>query len=589
MAGNNIEIQYLVGDTDILAGDIASMWTSWKAGKAVAEKDSAEVISYVFATTTKSLAQGSDWNHSTHLPKITSIYDTLKANYVEGLMPNRRWTRIDGEDDKSFRREFQRRIEGFIRTKHRVRGFETRVAELIDDWILYGNCFGEVSYVVEKAINVVTGVEEVVYEGPELRRISPNDIVFNPLAVDFASTPKIVRTIKTLGDIRKELDNGELDPDQWDLAALEELLARRSLLSGYAEEDINKSVALSIDGYGTAAQYLQGTTVEFLDLYGDIYDRESGTLLTNRVVTVVDRCHVVRNTDIPTWNGRPMIFHSSWRKRVDNLWGQGPLDNLVGMQYRINHLENARADMFDEMLSGDLVFLGDIEILQGENNQKIYQGPEGGAVRRLVPDTAVLNADFQIQALEAKMEFYAGTPKEASGFRTPGEKTKFEVSALMTGGAKLFVHKLGDFEREILGPILNAEIEVSARNLKGKDLIRLDDEKSGVKEIAEVTRDDLNFNGKVIPIGSRYFARQAQLAQELRVFQEVLATDKEMANHFPPERLALMWEEVMNIERFDLYEAFGRIKESAEAQQTLAAAQEVAGGNAAPQDVRIPQ
>jgi hypothetical protein len=65
------------------------------------------------------------------------------------------------------------------------------------------------------------------------------------------------------------------------------------------------------------------------------------------VITVVDRHKVVGKRPNPSYFGFPPIFHVAWRQRQDNLWGMSPLANLVGMQYRIDHIENFSADMMD--------------------------------------------------------------------------------------------------------------------------------------------------------------------------------------------------------------------------------------------------
>ena len=129
------------------------------------------------------------------------------------------------------------------------------------------------------------------------------------------------------------------------------------------------------------------------------------------------------------WLGRDPIFHVGWRDRPDNLYSMGPLDNLVGMQYRIDHLENLKADVFDQIAYPVLKIRGDVEDFDFEPNARIYLGDEGD-VGYLVPDSTALNADFQIQNIEAKMEMMAGAPREAMGIRSAGEKTAFEVNQL---------------------------------------------------------------------------------------------------------------------------------------------------------------
>jgi hypothetical protein len=570
MAGESIEVQNILGKPDLLATTIANDWVSWKADKSVFESRVAEVIQYVYATSTRETENGSNWDHSTHIPKMAHLYDTLKANYLEGLMPHKDWLNIQNETDIT--RDQKLKILAFLKTKHRLRDLRSVVEKLLDDWILCGNCFAAVSYVRETHLNPLSKAEELVYQGPEVRVISPFDIVFNPKASTFEKTPKIIRTVMTLGEIAREIEE---NPDvRYKADVLQEILDRRTAAMQYNIDDINKARQAQLDGFGSFGQYLQQDLVEFLHFYGDIYDKEKGELHKNSVVTVVDRDRVVRTEPLNTWSGRPNIFHAGWRTRPNNLWGQGPLDTLVGMQFRIDHLENARADAFDEMLYGDLVFLGDVEVREDENGQKIYLAPERGGVHRLAPDPTVLNADFQIKEYEQKMELFAGAPREAMGFRTAGEKTKFEVSVLANAAARLFQNKMTGFEINILERIVNAEIEESKLHLNGKDFAELQDPDNGTSAIVEISRDDLMFNGKVIPVGARNYARQAQQASDLLQFQQSALQDEAVKMHFPSKKLAQAWEKILGVEQFELYEEFGRIPEQLQAARLQHAAQQ---------------
>ena len=82
-----------------------------------------------------------------------------------------------------------------------------------------------------------------------------------------------------------------------------------------------------------------------------------------------------------------------------------------------------------------------------------------------------------------------------------------------------------------------------------------------------VTKDDITANGKLVPIGARHFARQAQLAQEMMQLQQVMQMDPEMLNHFPSIRMAEMWEDLLGFDKFNLLEPNGRIFERMESQQ----------------------
>lgn len=563
MAGESIEIEGILGVPSMLATEISDSWSRWKTDKKVFEDRIAENIAHVYATSTRETENAGSWDNSTTQPKLAHIYDNLKANYMDGLMPHNEWLNLESEENLS--RERKNKILSYLRTKHRLRNLRGRVDELLDDWIFTGNCFSSVSYRRETSIDPITQATSTGYQGPEVTRISPYDIAFDLKASSFIKTPKIIRTVMTLGEIARELE--ENPGVRYDAEVMRQVLTTRHSLAQYSVDDINKVRQIELDGFGTAGQYYRSNQVEFLHFYGDIYDVEKAKLYKNHVITVVDRQLIARNEPLNTWTGRPHIFHSAWRKRPNNLWGQGPLDTLVGMQYRINHLENARADAFDEMLFGDLILTGDVEVRENEDGSHTYfvMDPKGG-VTRLAPDATVLNADFQISQYEAKMDLYAGSPREAAGFRTPGEKTKFEVSRLENAASRIFQHKMTRFETDILEPTVNAELEVTRFHLDGRDNIKVITDQ-GLEDFVEITKDDLVFNGKIIPVGARHFARQAQLATDLQNFQNFALQDEEVKQHFPSLKLAEAWEKVLGAERFELLEAYGRIPERMQAQR----------------------
>jgi hypothetical protein len=83
---------------------------------------------------------------------------------------------------------------------------------------------------------------------------------------------------------------------------------------------------------------------------------------------------------LPSWLGTAPIFHAGWRSRPDNLYAMGPLDNLVGMQYRIDHLENLKADVFDQIALPMLKIRGDVEDFEYMPAGRVYIGEEGDVV-----------------------------------------------------------------------------------------------------------------------------------------------------------------------------------------------------------------
>jgi hypothetical protein len=578
MIGESLNLDFLRKSEHPLAADIVNEFTLGIQSRSEWQSRINEVTQFLYATSTSETSnRENEHNHSTHKPKLTQIYDTLKANYESALLGRSRWFQFIGDNQEDLQNERRLTVESYLRTKHSQSNFEPEIKNCLDDWVRTGNCFAEVFYDVEQHTNPLSGAIQGGYKGPRVRRISPDDVVMNPLANDSVHATKIVRSRHTLAGLTRQVeDNPSMG---YKKEILDKVVDLRHHLRNVSAEDIHKDLQLKFDGFGTMANYLKSGFVEVLDFYGDIYDLEENKLLKNHVITVVDRTWVIRNEPLNTYSGRPYIYHAGWRKRPDNLWAMGPLDNLVGLQYMVNHLTNARADAFDQMLLPDLVVKGDVEKIFKEDGSIEYRVPEAGDVRNLAPDTTVLQADLQIANIEQAMEEFAGVPKSAMGIKPPGEQTKFQVQTLKTAGDSLFQQKLEGFERDFVEPILDAELEVSISGLNVSDTISVLDDETGVRLIQDITPEDIHVSGNMTAVGARHFARQSKLVQELSQFQTVLAQDPEVRNHFPSSKIGKLYEQLLQFDEFDLYQENGRIAERADAAQLQQIAQQQVEGN----------
>ena len=533
MAGTTIDLDGII-DPHALAVDIASRWSTWNNARSGKVEEWKELRNYLYATDTRTTSNNKlPWSNSTTTPKLTQISDNLHANYFAALFPQKRWMKFEAEDaasDVKIKRDI---IQSYMENKLRQSDFINTTSKLINDYIQYGNCFATVDY-QRKITEYEDGDRVVNYVGPKLVRISPYDICFNPVAAEFADTPKIIRSVLTLGEVQRMAESGV--NKEYMSEIFNKMLVNRSSAQG-ADVDNTKSQAFVADGFSNISEYYESNYVEMLTFYGDIYDTETGKFLNNRIITVVDRSYVINNEENPSWLGRDPIFHVGWRDRPDNIYSMGPLDNLVGMQYRIDHLENLKADVFDQIAYPVLKIRGDVEDFDFEPNARIYLGDEGD-VGYLVPDSTALNADFQIQNLEAKMEMMAGAPREAMGIRSAGEKTAFEVSQLMTAAGRIFQHKTAHFERVFLEPILNAMLEVSRRNMDYEDVAKVLNEDTGLYFFTEITREDLKANGKIVPMGARHFAERAQRVQNLTQMYQLKLADPTVAAHLSGKEFA---------------------------------------------------
>ena len=571
---NSIDLSVVLGAREeALAAEITSLWTEWRGAAKQAYERWKETTKYVYATSTRDTTNSSNGHdHSTHIPVITQIKDNLEANYMEALFPSDDWFQFKGYDLASSFAEKRSVVEAYLKTKHDLSDFGITLQKLISDWVLYGNCFAGVTY-EQHTWTTDDQSNPYGFVGPKVYRISPFDIVFNPLATTFIDSPKIIRTVKSLAELSRDAEENPSLGYSFDI--VDRVVASRNSLSAYKDNDLDKAFNISFEGFGSASSYYKSGKVEILEFYGDIWDKENGEFLKNHVITVVDRRWVIRSQPLDTWTGRPHIYHCGWRTRPDNLWAMGPLDNLVGMQYMINHLENSRADAFDMMLSPDRVFKGAVDDIERINGSLHYFVGEQGDVRNLAPDTTVLQADFQIQNKQAQMEMSAGAPREAAGFRTPGEKTAFEVSQLMNAASRVFQHKINYFSKEFLERILEAEIEVARRNLDTVDVIEVVEDELGMSEFLTITKEDIIANGRLRAIGARHYARNNQLAANLSQFSMQLSQDPLLQQHFPSERLAKAYENLLGFSNLDLVEPYGRVAEQLELQRLSQVAQQV--------------
>jgi hypothetical protein len=314
--------------------------------------------------------------------------------------------------------------------------------------------------------------------------------------------------------------------------------------------------------------------VELLEYEGDTYDRKTGEVQTNRRIIVMDRRVVVSDEPVSSWLGRSNKEHVGWRRRSDNLMAMGPLDNLVGMQYRLDHLENLKADVFDQIAHPVVYQQGIVEDWDWGPGERIF-GDVDSSVTVLSPDTTALNADFQKQQLMADMEQLVGAPREAMGIRTPGEKTAFEVAELQNAAGRLFQHKIIQFEEQFVEPLLNQMMESARRNITAVELVAVTDSDFGATQFLKVTPDVVNSKGRLYPVGARHFAQQAQVIQNLNGFTASPAyADPAVATHVSGLKIAELYEENLGLKKHALVANNIRIAEQQESAGLNAEAEE---------------
>jgi hypothetical protein len=532
MAGETIDLEYIISP-DNMAVQIAEQWREWSNQRSNKVEEWKELRNYLYATDTRTTKNAMlPWSNSTTTPKLTQIMDNLHANYFATLFPQKTWFKFEAKSREENVKLKRDAIQAYMENKIHQSSFVNTCSELLFDYIQYGNCFATVSweenYQVKDDDNMV-----VNYIGPRLVRISPFDICFNPTASTFQKSPKIIRSIKTLGEIKKMIND---DPSkEYMQGVFDRMIGARAAVRG--SDTQHKAEGFIADGFNSIEQYYDSNYVEVLTFYGDFYDENEDKLHEDRIITIVDRAYVLANEENPSYLGHAPIYHAGWRPRPDNLYAMGPLDNLVGMQYRIDHLENLKADVFDQIAYPIIKIRGDVEDFDFAPATRIYMGEEGD-VGYLAPDSTALNADFQIRQLEEKMEEMAGAPRQAMGIRTAGEKTAFEVQTLQNASSRIFEHKTAHFERIFLEPILNAMFEVSRRKMNLPDTIRVLDTNANAIIFRTVTKDDITASGKIVPMGARHFAERARRVQSLTQLYQIKLADPSVAAHMSGKEFA---------------------------------------------------
>jgi len=572
MPSNNsaIDVKQML-NAESLACSISDMYMEFEMKRNQWIEDKKELREYIFATDTSSTSNSTlPWKNSVHVPKLCQIRDNLHANYMAAIFPNDRALIWEGDDDDSEDEQKRLAIQSYMENKLNQGKFRVEVSKLLYDWIDWGVCFA--MPVFEAQYTDIDGERIPGFIGPKLERIGPLDIVFNPAAASFEKSPKIIRSIKTIASLLAEIQD---DPSKTYLQeVVEKFQNGRQRFNGATVSDYVKSSWYQIDGFGSYVDYFQSDYVEVLDFYGDVYDRETGELYRNYMITVIDRAYVARKIPNPSWLGGDGIRMCGWRIRPDNLYAMGPLDNLVGMQYRIDHLENLKSDVFDLIAHPVFKIKGYVDDFTYEPNARIICGDEGD-VEFMHPDVTALQADTQIMLYEQKMEEMAGAPKHAMGFRTPGEKTAYEVQILENGANRIFLNKTSYFEEVFLEPLLNDMLEFARRNMTTSDVVRVLDNDIDVVNFLTITREDITASGRIRPVGARHFARNANIIQNLTQFYQTMGQDQSITAHISGKKVANLMEELLGLKRYDLVQDNIRVLEQAETQKLISSAEQL--------------
>lgn len=571
MTGRVVPLENVISP-DLLATRLTEKYIDWDIRRQNKKLAWEEIRRYVYATDTSQTTNAQlPWKNKTTIPKLCQIRDNLFANYTATLFPKRKWLEWEADNADSNSMAKKDAIVNYMTWVVEQPTFRPEVEKLIQDYIDFGNCFATVEW-KDFRVSVKDGRTQVGFVGPAIRRISPLDIVFNPTAESFIESPKIIRSIISLGELKDLLSRMSNDDNQEEYQKLYDYLYDLRLRARQFIGDWQQRDRLyQIDGFSSFQDYLKSDFVEVLTFYGDWYDPYNDKFEKNRVITVVDRHKLINDKPNPSFFGYPPIFHSPWRRKQENLWGMGPLDNLVGMQYRMDHVENMKADIWDLVTYPVQKVKGFVEDYVWQPGEKIFVSEEGD-VELVQPDVQIMQSNMELGNIATLMEEMAGAPKEAMGIRSPGEKTKYEVQRLENASSRLFQNKIFQFS-EFMDTCLNAMLELAQRNLSAITSIRVFNDEFQTTTFQSLSVDDITGIGRIRAIGARHFAEQAELIQNLTSLTGS-GLWPSVQPHFSTITLAKILESSFDLKDYKVVTPYIQLAEQADAQRMVQALQE---------------
>lgn len=571
MTGKVLELENILSP-DLLATRLTEKYVSWDGMRQIWKNDKEEIHRYIYATDTRQTSNSiNPWKNSTTVPKLCQIRDNLYSNYTATLFPKRKSIFWEANEKDSNSVDKRNAIENYMSWCIEQPTFKSEMDKIILDYIDSGNCFGMVEWQDMRVLQ--PDGTQVGFVGPAIRRVNPMDIVMNPTAENFIQSPKFIRSVIGIGELKEMLERLSNDENRKTYQELYDYFKDVRFHAREFQGDWSQRDRIyAMDGFSSFRAYLLSDYVEVLTYYGDWYDPYTDTFEKNRVITVVDRHKVINNQPNASYFGYPPIFYVPWRKRQDNLWGMGPLDNLVGMQYRIDHIENMKADIWDLTTYPVQMITGFVDDYVWAPGAKIYTDNEG-KVELIQPDVNIMQSNSEIDITMGRMEEIAGAPKEATGFRSPGEKTKYEVQRLENAASRIFQNKINQFEEQLVEPLLNAMLELARRNFVGTQSIRVFDDEFKMATFQTLTAQDITGIGRIKPVAARHFAEQAELIQNLTAL-----TGSGMwpfiQQHFSGIELAKIIEDVFNLKDYQVVTPYINLAEQADAQRQVQVLQE---------------
>lgn len=554
------------GDNKDFINEMVTRFEQYEAQRTEWNGEIDEIAEYVYATDTRTTTNSKlPFHNSTTIPKLAHIRNNLIVSYTSQLMPNSQWIQFVSDTEDNDNKNVRVAVEGYVRSKANSSGLENTVNQLVTDWVDTGVCAVQTRYCVRRQPSV-EGAMMSAYSGPEAVRLDPRTVYWDTTASSLRDATKVIKQVVSIGDLKRYSQDGSglLTPDMFN-EIKQDYTNFTAAMTGNTSSQIQKQFNASKMGNMTV--YYSAKNAEILTFYGSFYDIEADKLYEDHRIVICNRKYVLSVTPISELTSGSNIHISIYEQRNGCLAPISPLARIVGMQYKIDKLENLRADAFDKMANPPIVEIGDVEFYgtRGAPGSR-YKVVENGDVKELVGSNAVLTADNQIFNTIQMMDELSGNPKLSVGTRTPGEKTRFEVQLLDNGENRMFRFNMRKFEREMLNPILNDYLSYGRVHLDGADVIEVfANDVDKISDFVSVTKEQLSQGGGIKALGASIFSEKGNILQTLSMLTN--STVGQMLNpHTDRLKLAKAVNYLGDLEAFELFFPNIGVQQQAETQ-----------------------
>lgn len=548
-------------DGSPMARDIADKYSLWKSHRKQVEDRWVENKKYIYGTSTIETGDNNlPYRNKTVTPKICQLFEQLYSLTYNIKFANTSWVKYVSSDRTEAAKAKKDVMNAFLQKMLDDSGFYQTALQLDIDLYLYGNSFAKVVFERDFSNNLFSQEEIAVnYSGAKIERISPFDIVFNPLAKSFAETPKIIRRVVDMATFQKTIQN---QPDLYDMEQVNKMMDARGRFFKYDDKDRAKANSFVVDGFGTLQDYYEDGSVELLEFYGDIYDIHTNEVHSNVTMVIADKNFVVMNHKNDANLGEGIIFHNTDRTVPDNLWAQSKLSNLMGLQFLVNKITNGIADAIDFIISPPQMIEGDVDDYVWRPGAKVYVNE--GKITTFPVDSKFLGVDFKTDKIMNQMEMFAGLPSQAMGFKTKGEKTLGEVQMLESSALRQFSVNVKNQERKFWQPLVNCMFVQCKNNMVNTEVIKMVGEE-GVEIFKTITSRDLDGNGIFKPVGTDRFDKILKLQSDLiTISNSAIAQMPTVQAHFSGNKIAEMLGEITGLEEYDVIKMNANLEETAQ-------------------------